>query len=297
MTTIPFPIPDLTGKTAIVTGASGGIGASVTRTLAAHGARLVLAVRDIGKGEAVAAGLAGSPEVRRLDLADLSSVRAFAGAWAGPIDLLINNAGVYSQDLRRTRDGFELQFGTNHLGHFALTALLWDHLAGRVVTVSSQAERSARLDFDDLQWERRPYKALQAYNDSKLANLLFTGALQRRLSAAGSPVLALAAHPGLVDTSIYAGYDSAVGSLMVRLLAQDADHGALPVLYAAVGGLPGGSFTGPEHLAHMRGGAQVIKRSKTARDPALADRLWAVSEELTSTSVPASGPGFPGRPA
>jgi NAD(P)-dependent dehydrogenase (short-subunit alcohol dehydrogenase family) len=286
METMPFPIPDLAGKTAVVTGASGGIGASVSRTLAASGARVVFAVRDTARGRQVAGRVPGKTGVLPLDLADLSSVRAFAEAWNGPIDLLINNAGVYAQTLKRTRDGFELQFGTNHLGHFALTNLLWPHLTGRVVTVASMAERSARLDFSDLNWARTPYRAARAYNNSKLANLLFSAALQRRFTAAGSRVLAVAAHPGLVKTNIYAGYESAVGNLMVRLLAQDADHGALPVLYAAVGDVPGDSFTGPEHMAHMRGGAQLINRSKTARDTDVAERLWSASEDLTGVKSP-----------
>ncbi len=183
--------------------------------------------------------------------------------------------------MQRTKDGFELQFGTNHLGPFALTNLLLPHVTGRVVTVSSQAERSGRLDFDDLNWEDTEYKGSRAYNNSKLANLLFTGALQRRLNASNSSVRANAAHPGFVATNIYTEYTSAIARLSLRLIAQDADHGALPVLYAAVADIPGDSFVGPEHLAHMRGGAELIKRSKRARDPELADKLWDVSEQLT----------------
>ena len=193
--------------------------------------------------------------------------------------------------LTRTADGFEADLGVNHLGHFALTNLLLEQVTGRVVTVASQAERMARLDFDDLDWTARPYQRSRAYNDSKLANLLFTAELQRRLTAAGSPVRAIAAHPGLVATPIYQ-HDGprrladTVWAPALHLLAQDADHGALPVLFAAVADVPGGSFTGPRHLAHMRGGAQLIGRSKAAQDPGLARRLWTTSEQLTGVHSP-----------
>ena len=281
MTTSPLSQQSgLTGKTAVVTGANSGIGAAVAKWLAGHGARVVFAVRNTEKGERAAAATAGITEVRRLDLADLASVRAFADGWDEPIDLLVNNAGVYTKTLQRTADGFELQFGTNHLGPFALTNLLLTRITGRVVTLSSQAERTARLRFDDLNWERTPYKGARAYANSKLANLLFTAQLQRQLVAAGSAVTATAAHPGFVSTGMYDG-STGVAALAVRLLAQNADAGALPVLYAAMADIPGGSFAGPEHLAHMRGGAQLIKRSKTAQDAELAGRLWTASEQLT----------------
>jgi NAD(P)-dependent dehydrogenase (short-subunit alcohol dehydrogenase family) len=279
-------IPDLTGRTVIVTGASSGIGLATTRALAAAGARVVLAVRNVDKGQAAAAGVPGLTEVRALDLARLDSVRAFAAGWDGPVDLLINNAGVSGPSLDRTADGFEMKFGTNHLGHFALTNLLLDHVTGRVVTVASQAERFGRLDVGDLNWERRDYQPARAYNDSKLANLLFTAELQRRLTAAGSGVQANAAHPGLVATAIYQ-HDGPrrpadrVWAVVNRLLAQDAEHGALPVLYAAVADIPGDSFAGPSHLAHMRGAPELIGRSPAAQDPDLARRLWDVSEQLT----------------
>jgi NAD(P)-dependent dehydrogenase (short-subunit alcohol dehydrogenase family) len=284
-------ITDLTGTTAVVTGASSGIGSSVSRDLARAGARVVLAVRNLEKGKRAAAAMPGVTDVRQLDLASLDSVRAFAAAWDGPIDLLINNAGVSLPSLAHTADGFESTFGTNHLGHFALTNLLLEHITGRVVTLASQAERFGRIDFGDLNWERRPYRQSSAYNDSKLANLLFTAELQRRLTAAGSGVLANAAHPGLVSTPIYdhdgprrlSGY---LWAVLLPLLSQDAGHGALPVLYAAVAGIPGDSFAGPRHLAHMRGGAELIGRSAAARDPELARRLWAVSEELTGVPAP-----------
>jgi NAD(P)-dependent dehydrogenase (short-subunit alcohol dehydrogenase family) len=299
MTTfLDLDLPDLSGRTAIVTGASSGIGQSVAGALAAAGATVVLAVRNPVKGQAVAATVPGRTEVRPLDLASLESVRAFAAAWDGPIDLLVNNAGVGARALTRTADGFEPDFGVNHLGHFALTNLLLEQVTGRVVTVASQAERMARLDFDDLNWTDRPYRRSRAYNDSKLANLLFSAELQRRLTAAGSPVKAIAAHPGLVATPIYQ-HDGPrrladiAWAPALRLLAQDPDHGALPVLFAAVADIPGDSFAGPRHLAHMRGGAELISRSAAAQDPALARRLWIASEQLTgvrSALAPAPQP-------
>ncbi|GAA3297608.1 SDR family NAD(P)-dependent oxidoreductase [Dactylosporangium vinaceum] len=278
-------LPDLHGRTAIVTGANSGVGLATARALALAGARVVLAVRSLDRGQAAARTITGDTEVRRLDLADLASVRAFAAAWTGPVDLLINNAGISVPDRRRTADGFELQFATNHLGPFALTNLLLEHVTDRIVTVSSQAERMGRLDLDDPNDERRPYRESAAYNRSKLANLLFTAELQRRLDAAGSPVRAVSAHPGLVQSAIYSE-SGAVLRLMVRLLGQSADEGALPVLYAAVADLPGDSFTGPSRWAHMRGAPELINRSATARDAGLAARLWTLSERLTGTHFP-----------
>jgi len=269
-----------------VTGATSGIGSAVAKSLGARGARVVFAVRDTDKGERIAAATPGTTEVRRLDLADLESVRAFAADWKDPIDLLVNNAGISTPARQESADGFELQFATNHLGPFALTNLLLPHVTGRVVTVSSQAERAARLDFDDLNWDRTPYRQSRAYANSKLANLLFTAELQRRLTAAGSAVRAEAAHPGFVATNMYGESAGVVGRLAVRLLAQDVDAGALPVLYAALADIAGNSFAGPEHLAHMRGGAQLINRSQAARDGGLARRLWTASEQLTAVHFP-----------
>jgi NAD(P)-dependent dehydrogenase (short-subunit alcohol dehydrogenase family) len=281
-------IPDLAGKTVIVTGGNSGIGRSAAAALSRAGARIVLAVRNPGKGREAAREIGGKVEVRELDLADLSSVRSFADHWDEPIQILINNAGVGDQGLKRTADGFEMVFGTNHLGHFALTNLLLEHVTDRIVAVASQAERMAKLDLADPNWNDRPYNGSRAYNDSKLANLLFISELQRRLTAAGSPVRAIAAHPGFVDTNIYnvPGQDQGFSPwrLFSKVLAQGPDEGALPVLYAAVGDLPGASFTGPKHLMHMRGGAELIKRSRTAQDRALAERLWTISEQLTGVS-------------
>jgi NAD(P)-dependent dehydrogenase (short-subunit alcohol dehydrogenase family) len=250
----------------IVTGASSGIGLATARALAGAGARVVLAVRNVEKGQAAAVDVPGLTEVRVLDLARLDSMRAFAAGWDGPVDLLINNAGVSGPSLARTADGFEMKFGTNHLGHFALTNLLLEHVTGRVVTVASQAERFGRLDFGDLNWERRTYQQSRAYSDSKLANLLFTAELQRRLTAAGSGVRANAAHPGLVATAIY---------------HHDGPRRPADLVYAAVADIPGDSFAGPSHLAHMRGAPELIGRSAAAQDPDLARRLWDVSQQLT----------------
>lgn len=282
-------LPDLTDRTIVITGASSGIGRATAAAFARAGAHVVLAVRDTTKGRAVASTLTGSVEVRPLDLADLGSVRSFAEQWTGPIDVLVANAGVSARSLTRTADGFELDFGTNHLGHFALTTLLLPRVRDRVVVVASQAERAARLDLDDPNWERRPYRSSRAYNDSKLANLLFVAELQRRLSTAGSTVRVLATHPGLVTTSIYDLPDGARPGIWDHLLprlGQDADQGALPTLYAATEDLPGDTFVGPQHLMHMRGGAQVIGRSRRAGDRELAARLWDVSERLTGITAP-----------
>ncbi|GIF50804.1 NAD(P)-dependent dehydrogenase (short-subunit alcohol dehydrogenase family) [Asanoa ferruginea] len=278
-------VPDLSGRTAIVTGANGGLGLETARALAGAGARVVFAVRNAEKGRAAADSIPGETEVRTIDLASLDSVRAFAAGWQGPIDLLINNAAVAVPELRRTADGFELQFGTNHLGPFALTNLLLCNVTDRVVTVASQAERLGRIDFDDPNDERHPYERSTAYNRSKLANLLFTAELQRRLAAAGSTVLAEAAHPGFLATGIYSDSGRRT-QILVRLLAQKPDAGALPVLYAAVADLPGNSFAGPSHLGHMRGAPELIGRSTAAQDPQLAARLWSLSEQLTGTTFP-----------
>jgi NAD(P)-dependent dehydrogenase (short-subunit alcohol dehydrogenase family) len=283
-------IPDQHGRTVIVTGANSGIGRATAAALAGAGARVVLAVRDPSKGEAAAAALRGQTEVRRLDLASLESVRAFAGGWAGEVDLLINNAGVMVPPLTRTADGFELQFGTNHLGHFALTNLLLKRITGRVVTVSSTGHRAGRIDFEDLNWERRRYARWRAYGQSKLANLLFTSELQRRLTAAGSPVLATAAHPGYASTNLQFHSQQRlldlVSSIGNRYLAQDENAGALPTLYAAVADVPGGSFAGPRGPGEWRGAPKLVGRSAAARDDAVARRLWEVSEELTGVRFP-----------
>jgi NAD(P)-dependent dehydrogenase (short-subunit alcohol dehydrogenase family) len=278
------------GRTVIITGANSGIGRAAASALASAGARVVIAVRTPEKGQAAAAAMRGHTEVRRLDLADLSSVREFASGWEGEIDLLINNAGVMVPPLTRTADGFELQIGTNHLGHFALTNLLLENVTGRVVTVSSSAHKFGTIDFDDLNWERRHYRAWRAYGQSKLANLLFTSELQRRLTAAGSSVLAEAAHPGYASTNLQFHSGSrvfdALGWVGNRLVAQDEAGGALPTLYAATADIPGDSFTGPGGFMEQRGPAKLVGRSAAAKDTAVARRLWEVSEQLTGVGFP-----------
>jgi NAD(P)-dependent dehydrogenase (short-subunit alcohol dehydrogenase family) len=294
-------VPDQAGKIAVVTGANSGIGLVTARELARAGARTVLACRDTAKGEAAAEGIRGQVEkadveVLRLDLADLTSVRAFAEAVAARhdgIDLLVNNAGVMALPHRKTADGFEMQLGTNHLGHFALTGLLLPQLRRRpqprVVTVASGAHRFGRINFDDLQSERR-YRKWPAYGQSKLANLLFAYELQRRAEAAGLPLRSMAAHPGYADTNLPvpgtqmtgSRVRHAVMSLGARLFAQDAEMGALPSLYAAtVADLPGGSYVGAGDRFELRGYPRVVGASAAARDRDVAGRLWQVSEELT----------------
>jgi len=280
----------MTGRNVIVTGANSGIGRAAASALAGAGARVILAVRNTDKGRAAAASMPGETDVRRLDLASLASIRVFAAGWEGEIDLLINNAGVMVPPLGRTAEGFELQFGTNHLGHFALTNLLLEHVTGRVVTVASGAHRFGRIDFDDLNWERKPYRASRAYGQSKLANLLFTSELQRRLSEAGSTVIATAAHPGYAATNLqfHSGRRSlellsAVGN---RLIAQDEQAGAQPTLYASVADVPGDSYAGPDGLMEMRGKPKLVGRSGAAKDIDVARRLWEVSEELTGVRFP-----------
>ncbi|MFI2714727.1 oxidoreductase [Streptomyces collinus] len=284
-------LPDFGGRTVVVTGANSGIGLTAADALARAGAHVVLAVRDTERGRAAAAAVHGSTEVRRLDLADLASVRAFAEAWQGPLHLLVNNAGVMMLPRQRTKDGFEMQFGTNHLGHFALTNLLLPHITGRVVTVSSGAHRwgGARIDFDDLDLAAN-YTPQGAYAQSKLANLLFTLELQRRLSESGSPVRALAAHPGYAATNLQSHAASPVLRAFMRLgnrfFAQDDRAGAMPTLYAATEDLPGASYVGPDGLGEMRGAPTLVGRSRAAGDPLTARRLWRVSEELTGTHFP-----------
>jgi NAD(P)-dependent dehydrogenase (short-subunit alcohol dehydrogenase family) len=283
-------LPEMTGKTVIVTGASSGLGVATTRQFARAGARVILAVRNVAKGTAVAQGIAGQTEVRHLELTDLESIRAFAEAWTGDVDILVNNAGIMWVPEGRTADGFEMQIGTNHLGHFALTNRLLPHITGRVVTVSSYLHRGGHVGVDDLNWERRRYNPTRAYADSKQANLLFTLELQRRLAAQGSSVRAVSAHPGIARTALAArahGLRGIIAEMGTSVLAQDAAQGALPTLYAATQDIPGNTFVGPDGLAHWRGSPVVLRPSKSSRDPALAGRLWARSAKLTGVDTPA----------
>lgn len=284
-------LPDLTGRTVVVTGANSGLGAVTAGELARVGAHVVLAVRDTARGNAAAASMEGSTEVRRLDLADLSSIRAFAGDWQGPLDILINNAGVMAVPERRTVDGFEMQIGTNHLGHFALTNLLLPHLTDRVVTVASNAHRMVgEIDFDGLN-SAAGYSRWRAYGQSKLANLLFTLELQRRLDASGRDVTAHAAHPGYSATNLQGHTTNKIEKVMMavgnRLIAQRDAMGALPTLYAATQSLAVASYTGPGGFKEWRGYPAPASRSAAACDAESAKRLWEISERLTGVTFAA----------
>jgi NAD(P)-dependent dehydrogenase (short-subunit alcohol dehydrogenase family) len=283
-------LPSQSGRTFIVTGANSGIGFPTARALAEAGAHVVLAVRDVTRGETAAEAISGDWEIRQLDLADLGSVRAFANAWQGELSVLINNAGVMRTPERRTADGFELQIGTNHLGHFALTNLLLPHITDRVVTVASGAHRGGSISLEDLNWQRRTYRRWAAYQQSKLANLLFTLELQRRLTAVDSPVHALAAHPGYAATNLQFRSESRLEDRFLtignRLLAQTDEAGARPTLFAATQDLPGASYVGPDGLREKRGYPTLVGRSPEASDVEMAKRLWVLSEELTGVGFP-----------
>jgi NAD(P)-dependent dehydrogenase (short-subunit alcohol dehydrogenase family) len=294
-------IPDQTGRVALVTGANSGLGLVTARELARAGAQVVMGCRNEVKGrEAVRAVDVRAPgaevELESLDLANLDSVRGFAERVRErhpAIDLLINNAGVMAPPRRETADGFELQLGTNHLGHFALTALLLEALEGRedarVVTLSSNAHKGGRIAFGNLGGERH-YFRWSAYSQSKLANLMFALELDRRLRAAGSGVKSLAAHPGWSATNLQSSGPPKLDALLMvpmnRFLAQNDEMGALPVLYAATApGLEGGTYIGPDGAGEMRGYPRPVSPSRTARNEEQARRLWEVSEELTGVRI------------
>ncbi|MCK8672953.1 oxidoreductase [Rhodococcus sp. HM1] len=278
-------IPDQQGRTVVVTGANSGLGEQTARALAKAGADVVLACRDVAKGEDVAASIGPRAQVKRLDLADLASVREFA-AGIEKVDVLVNNAGVMAVPLRRTADGFEMQIGTNHLGHFALTNLLLDRITDRVVTVSSAMHRIGRIGLDDLNWERRRYDRWLAYGQSKLANLLFAYEMQRRLTAQGSTVLSLAAHPGYARTNLQSRTESIQDWMMNisdPIIGQSAEKGALPLLYAATSPdvVPGG-FYGPDKFFEMRGHPHRVRSNARSHDETVARQLWELSERLCS---------------
>ena len=280
-------LPSFTGRTVIITGANSGLGAVTARELAARGATIIMAVRTTSKGEAAARQMTGDIEVRQLDLQDLSSVRAFADG-VDKVDVLINNAGIMAAPFALTADGFESQIGTNHLGHFALTNLLLPKLTDRVVSVSSMAHWPGRIDFEDLNWKNRRYSPWLAYSQSKLANLLFTSELQRRLDSAGSPLRAVAAHPGYSHTNLQGASGRKWGDVVVsaatRVVATDADYGARQTLYAASQDLPGDTFVGPR-FGYL-GRTQPVGRSRRAQDAAAATALWELSEQLANAKFP-----------
>jgi NAD(P)-dependent dehydrogenase (short-subunit alcohol dehydrogenase family) len=280
-------LPSFAGRTVIVTGANSGLGAITARELARTGATVVLAVRTPSKGEAAAAQMTGDIKVRQLDLQDLASIHRFADEIASA-DLLINNAGIMAAPFGLTADGFESQIGTNHFGHFALTNLLLPKLTDRVVTLSSMAHWPGRIDFDDINWKNRRYSAWLAYSQSKLANLLFTSELQRRLKLAGSPLRSVAAHPGYSHTNLQGAtgrkWGDALMSAATRVVATSADFGAQQTLYAASQDLPGDTFIGPKF--GWIGRTQPVSRSRRAQDPTTATALWELSEQVTGTKFP-----------
>ncbi|QEN12423.1 SDR family NAD(P)-dependent oxidoreductase [Mycolicibacterium sp. ELW1] len=296
-------VPDQSGRIVIVTGSNTGLGFDTARVLAQHGAQVVMAVRDTAKGEAAAAEIrriAPSAEVtvHKLDLGSLASVREAAaelGSAYPRIDLLVNNAGVMYPPKQTTADGFELQFGTNHLGHFALTGLLLNNLlpvdGSRVVVVASVAHNiRAKIAFDDLQWERRRYERVASYGQSKLANLMFAYELQRRLAAADAKTIAVAAHPGVSDTELirHVPGSSLPGvKLISGLLLNSAEMGALATLRAATDpAVTGGQYYGPDGFRELRGHPKLVSSSKQSHDRDVQQRLWAVSEELTGVKFP-----------
>jgi len=293
-------IPDQTGRIAVITGANTGLGYETAAALAGHGARVVLAVRNLDKGKDAAARITATSRhadvaLQELDLTSLDSIRAAAEQLRSAhdsIDLLINNAGVMWTPKSTTKDGFELQFGTNHLGHFAFTGLLLDRLlpvaGSRVVTVSSMGHRiRADIHFDDLQWERG-YSRVGAYGQSKLANLLFTYELQRRLAARGTTIAA-AAHPGGSRTELTRNLPALLTPVAAVLepLFQGADMGALPTLRAATDpGVLGGQYYGPDGFGEQRGYPKLVASSDKSHDADLQRRLWEVSEQLTGVTYP-----------
>jgi NAD(P)-dependent dehydrogenase (short-subunit alcohol dehydrogenase family) len=286
-------IPDQAGRTFVVTGSNSGIGLVAARELARAGAHVVLACRNVDKGAEAAADIAtsgarGTTEVRALDLSDLSSVRAFATGFEGRIDVLVNNAGLMAVPEQRTADGFEMQIGTNFLGHFALTGLLLDHIDDRVVTLSSQAHRMGSINVEDLNWRRRRYQRWLAYGQSKLADLMFAYELEHRFVAAGSPLRSVAAHPGYTATNLQSrteSFQDAVMGVFNKVVAQGPDMGALPTLYAAtVSDLPGGSYIGPNGWGESSGYPVPVGSTAASHDREVQRRLWDKAVELTGVT-------------
>jgi NAD(P)-dependent dehydrogenase (short-subunit alcohol dehydrogenase family) len=284
-------IPDQSGRVAVVTGANSGLGLITARELARAGAKVVIACRNMAKGEE-AARTVPRGQVSQLDLADLDSVRAFASGYRSEhdhLDLLVNNAGVMAAPRRVTKDGFESHLATNHLGHFALTGLLLHTLLKanepRVVTLSAGLHRMGTIKFDDLQREHR-YINWLAYAQSKLANLMFCFELQKRATEAGTSLKSVAAHPGYAATNLQSAaprsYERAIMVVTNKFIAQSVETGALSTLYAAtVPDLPGGSFVGPDGFMELRGNPEVARAAPRAYDEDAWRRLWGVSEELT----------------
>ncbi|AYF73359.1 SDR family NAD(P)-dependent oxidoreductase [Nocardia yunnanensis] len=275
-------MPDQSGRIIIVTGATSGLGEATARALAAAGAQVIMACRNEIKAQAAARTMPGDVQIRQLDLADLNSVRAFADT-VERADVLINNAGVMAVPKLATADGFEMQIGTNYLGHFALTGLLLDRISQRVVNTSSITHVIGRIDLEDLNWERRAYSRFGAYAQSKLALLLFTYELQRRLTLTGSDKLSVAAHPGYAATEISSETQNLLEQIVGlgnRLIAQSADMGALPTLYAATAEVEPGAYYGPDWF-NWRGHPTKVGSTAASHDEKTARQLWELSERLT----------------
>lgn len=286
-------LPRQDGRTVIITGATSGIGLATAREFARVGGHVVLAVRDTVRGHATASALPGSVEVQLLDLADLSSVRAFTDRWSDrQVDVLINNAGVFALPESRTADGFETQMGTNHLGHFALTNFMLPRIRDRVVVVGSLSHVGPQVEVDDLNWRRRRYNRFRAYQQSKLANLLHASELQHRLAASGSKVRVLAAHPGWVSTPLQSHTGNPALNVLVRTVVRvrghSASHGAWPTLLAATADLPASTYLGPDGRGERTGHPALARRSDESRDRSVARALWTRSVELTGTDLPGS---------
>jgi NAD(P)-dependent dehydrogenase (short-subunit alcohol dehydrogenase family) len=286
-------MPDQSGRVFIITGANSGIGFEAVKALVRKGARVVLACRNRTKAEAARAEIGGDAEVRDLDLGSLASVHAFAEAWDGPVDVLVNNAGVMAVPFARTVDGFESQLGTNFLGPFALTGLLLPHVTDRVVTVSSGVHRMGRVNLADPNFEHRRYQRWTAYGQSKLADLMFAYELQRRLLLAGSPLRSIAAHPGYAATNLQAHLGPVArttqGWMQKVGLVQDAAGGAQPTLYAATAAdLPGGSYVGPSGPMEQTGPPRIVGSSAASRDLDTQRALWDLAVRLTGVD-----PGLP----
>ena len=289
-----FPVPDQTGRTVVITGANSGLGFEAAKRVAAAGAHVVLAVRDVGKGEDAAARIGGSTEVRHVDTSSVDSVRVFADG-LDTVDVLVNNAGVMAIDERRTAEGFELQLGTNFLGPFALTALLLPKLTDRVVMLSSLAHIAAPLPLDDLNWRRRRYSRFGAYGQSKLADLLFAYGLAGRLAAARSPLRSLAAHPGMSSTNLTREVHmpkvvSAGAQLLINGFGQPAAEGALPTVLAATSpDLPNGTYVGPGGLAELRGAPMIVSSTRRSRNRELQRLLIEEAQRLTGVELVVPG--------
>jgi NAD(P)-dependent dehydrogenase (short-subunit alcohol dehydrogenase family) len=275
-------LPDLTGRTVVVTGGARGLGLVTSRELARAGASVVVGVRDPERARPAVEALPGDVELRRLDVSDLTSVREFAAAWSGPLDVLVHNAGVMDVPAARTVDGLDLQTATNHTGPFLLTQLLLPHVTDRVVAVTSQLHRLGRLDVADLDWRTRRYSPLQAYRDSKLAQVLTSLELQRRLTASGSAVRSVLAHPGIAHTGLV---DHSRQKLVLRLggrLLNDVEHGALPTLFAATQDVPGNAYVGPDGLGSVKGHPVVRRPARKGLDADAAAAVWRATELLVA---------------